>query len=173
VKSNAKDDVRQHSESLLKQLDMFEAETARLNANRKQGETGLQGVGTVVTVNDENSTITQPPSDPSAYLREALRQPAAGETQLQAKLVKIECEPKSIVFVVQTANGLLRLRTASFDDIELTTYDPKVNGDITCGARKPENAVVVCYLPNTDKRLRVDGVLKSIEFVPTDFKLKP
>jgi tetratricopeptide (TPR) repeat protein len=173
VKSNAKDDVRQHSESLLKQLDMFEAETARLNANRKQGETGLQRVGTVVTVNEENSTITQPPSDPSAYLREALRQPAAGETQLQAKLVKIECEPKSIVFVVQTANGLLRLRTASFDDIELTTYDPKVNGDITCGARKPENAVVVCYLPNTDKRLKVDGVLKSIEFVPADFKLKP
>jgi hypothetical protein len=75
------------------------------------------------------------------------------------------------VFVVQTPQGLLRLRTASFDDIEITTYDPKVQGEITCGARKAQNAVVVCYLPNTDKRVKADGVLKSIEFVPADFKL--
>jgi len=105
-------------------------------------------------------------------LREVLRTPGAGETQLQAKLVKIECEPKNIVFVVQTANGLLRLRTETFDAIEITTYDPKVAGEITCGARKPESVVVVCYLPNTDKRVKADGVLKSIEFVPADFKLK-
>ena len=98
--------------------------------------------------------------------------PGAGETQLQATLVKIECEPKGIVFVVQTANGLLRLRTRNFDDIELTTYDPKVAGEITCGDRKPENMVIVCYLPNTDKKVKADGVLKSIEFVPADFKLK-
>jgi hypothetical protein len=51
--------------------------------------------------------------------------PKAGETQLQAKLVKIECEAKGIVFVVQTATGLLRLRTKTFDDIEITTYDPE------------------------------------------------
>ena len=112
------------------------------------------------------------PTDPSSYLREVLRTPGAGETQLQATLVRIECEPKGMVFVVQTASGLLRLRTASFDDIEITTYDPKVAGDITCGARKPENTVIVCYLPNTDKRVKADGVLKSIEFVPADFKLK-
>lgn len=90
---------------------------------------------------------------------------------MQATLVKIECEPKGIVFVVQTANGLLRLRTESFEDIEITTYDPKVAGDITCGARKLEN-VVVCYLPNTDKKVKADGILKSIEFVPAEFKLK-
>jgi hypothetical protein len=105
-------------------------------------------------------------------LREVLRVPGAGETQLQGTLVKIECEPKGMVFVVQTASGLLRLRAASFDDVEITTYDPKVAGEISCGPRKPENAVVVCYLPNTDKRVKADGVLKSIEFVPVDFKLK-
>jgi hypothetical protein len=127
----------------------------------------------VVAVGQENATVAQPAPDPSAYLREALRKPAQGETQLQAKLVRIECEPKSIVFVVQTANGLLRLKTESFEAIELTTYDPKVNGEITCGPRKPENVVVVCYLPSTDKRVKIDGTLKSIEFVPPDFKLTP
>jgi hypothetical protein len=126
-----------------------------------------------VLVYGSGPTITsEAPTDPSSYLREVLRTPGAGETQLQATLVKIECEAKGIVFVVQTPNGLLRLRTDKFEDIELTTYDPKVSGDITCGDTKLNNLVVVCYLPNTDKKVKADGVLKSIEFVPADFKLK-
>ena len=111
------------------------------------------------------------PQDPSRYLREVLRKPDAGETQLQGTLVKIDCDAKGIVFVVQTPAGLLRLKTASFETIELTTYDPKVQGEITCGARTA--VVVVCFIPNADKRLKIDGTLKSIEFVPTDFKLNP
>jgi hypothetical protein len=101
-----------------------------------------------------------------------LRKPGAGETQLQAKLVKIECEAKGIVFVVQTAStGLLRLRTAKFDDIQITTFDPKINGEITCGPWKVPAPVVVCYVPGEDKRAKVDGLLKSVEFVPAEFKL--
>jgi hypothetical protein len=53
------------------------------------------------------------------------------------------------------------------------TFVADVQGEITCGPRKPENAVVITYLPNTDKGVKADGVLKSIEFVPADFKLKP
>jgi len=108
----------------------------------------------------------QEPADPSSYLREVLRVPKEGETQVQGTLMKIECDPKKgIVFVVQTATGLLRLGTKTFDDIEITTYDPKVAGEITCGPRKPESVVVVCYVPATK-------TLKSVEFVPADFKLK-
>jgi len=58
-------------------------------------------------------------------------------------------------------------------NMELTTYDPSIKGDISCGERKPANAVVIAYLANADAKLKVDGVLKSIEFVPSDFKLKP
>jgi len=114
-----------------------------------------------------------PAADPSAYLREVLRTPGAGETQIQATLVRIDCEARGIVFVIQTAGGLLRLRTASFDDVEITTYDTSVKGEITCGERKPANGVIVDYVPNTDKRVKADGIIKSIEFVPSDFKLKP
>ena len=114
-----------------------------------------------------------PAADPSAYLREVLRPRGEGETQLQATLLRIECEPRGITFVIQTADGLLRLRTPSFDDVEITTYDPSVKGEITCGERKPTNSVVVDYLPNSDKRIKADGIIKSIEFVPADFKIKP
>lgn len=100
-----------------------------------------------------------------------LRTPAADETQVQATVTKIECDAKGIVFVVQTPTGVLRLSTKSFDDIELTTYTPDVKGEIGCGPRKPEN-VIICYVPGADKRAKTDGVLKSIEFVPSAFKLK-
>lgn len=130
----------------------------------------------VVSATSGSSSATPAPTpaaDPSAYLREVLRPAGEGETQLQATLLRIQCDAKGIVFVVETAGGLLRLRTATFDDVEITTYDTSVKGEITCGERKPANTVVVDYVPNTDKRVKADGIIKSIEFVPADFKLKP
>ena len=186
-KSNAEEHVKQHSDTLLVQLRGLEQEMARYEgltkaAEEKDSEELEQtpqltknNPPPVVSNGSEISKFPQPapPSDPSFYLREVLKKPAADETQLQGILQRIECDAKGMVFVVQTPDGLLRLRTAGFDDIELTTYDTTVNGEISCGVRKPENAVVVCYSPNTDMRVKADGMLKSIEFVPAGFKLKP
>jgi tetratricopeptide (TPR) repeat protein len=166
AKSNASEENRNEAEALLKQISTYEEGMARLEEARKQGT-----MPPVIVNSHTDSEPTSRPQDPSSYLREVLRKPEAGETQLQAKLVKIECDVKGIVFVVQTATGLLRLRTAKFEDIAITTYDPKVNGDITCGPWKGPAAVVVCYVPGADKRAKVDGVLKSVEFVPAEFKL--
>ena len=190
--SSADEQTKRHSESLLTQIKTIEEQSAKYEAARKaaaaaDGPPSLTGPsksgsstsgssksgGSSTAALDMEVAKEAPPNDPSYYLREVLRAPAAGETQLQATLVKIECEAKGMVFVVKTANGLLRLRTASFDDIELTTYDPSVKGEISCGDRKPENVVIVCYVSNTDKRVKADGILKSIEFVPAEFKLKP
>lgn len=187
-KSNADEFTRQHAETLLVQVRGLEEEVARYEGLKKaavvkeaEEEEKENSAPTknnpppVVTYGSQIDNFPKPApvSDPSFYLREVLRKPAAGETQLEGVLQKIECVGKGLVFVVQTPSGLLRLRTASFDDIELTTYDTSVQGDISCGVRKPENKVIVCYTPNADKRLKVDGILKSIEFVPADFKLKP
>ena len=160
---NADEQTRRQAENLVDQIRMVEEQKARAEAR------GSNGPPSIVTVEMETKKEEQP-RDPSQPLREVLRKPAVGETQLQATLVRIDCDAKGLVFVVQTPAGLLRLKTASFEDIELTTYDPKIQGDITCGARTA--VVVVCYIPNADKRLKIDGTLKSIEFVPADFKLK-
>jgi tetratricopeptide (TPR) repeat protein len=166
AKSNASEDNRKEAEDLLKQISTYEEGMARLEEARKRAE-----APPVIASTDTDSEHISRPQDPSVYLREVLRKPEAGETQLQAKLVKIECEAKGIVFVVQTATGLLRLRTTKFEDITITTYDPKVAGEITCGPWKVSAPVVVCYVPGADKRVKVDGVLKSVEFVPAEFKL--
>jgi tetratricopeptide (TPR) repeat protein len=165
AKSNADDQTRLHAESLLTQIRSVEEQKALAE------ERGAGGGSTSIVMVDMETPKEEQPQDPSRYLREVLRKPAVGETQLQGTLVKIDCDAKGIVFVVQTPAGLLRLKTASFENIDLTTYDPKVQGEITCGART--SVVIVCYIPNADKRLKIDGTLKSIEFVPADFKLKP
>ena len=194
AKSDAEDVLRQSAESMLTQLRNIEEQKERFEQMKKTSATAsvndasggppkmvTYGPATVtgtipapapVTGTSQPTAAPTPASDPSVYLREVLRTPAAGETQLQGTLLRLECDAKGIVFVVQTEGGLLRLRAASFDDVEITTYDTSVKGDITCGERKPVNAVIVNYAPNTDKRLKADGIIKSIEFVPADFKLK-
>jgi tetratricopeptide (TPR) repeat protein len=189
AKSNAEDHIRQASELMLKQVQTMEENSARYEEMKNATGANSGSAPAIVTFNPERAVSTNtgsgasappgsspaptPAADPSAYLREVLRTPEPGETQLQATLLRLECDAKGVVFLVQTAGGLLRLRAASFDDVEITTYDTSVKGEITCGERKPANSVIVDYVPNTDKRIKADGIIKSIEFVPSDFKLKP
>jgi tetratricopeptide (TPR) repeat protein len=183
IKSDADESIRQHSEAVLAQIKRIEESAGtydQLHPQRRPDAAAPALVKATAESTEAESTASNnnpqpaPVKDPSAYLREVLRPPGTGETQLQATLLRLECDAKGVItFVVQTANGLLRLRAASFDDVEITTYDTSVKGEITCGERKPTNPVIVNYVANTDKRLKADGTIKSIEFVPADFKLKP
>ena len=193
---NVDETTREHAKTLLTQLTSMEEQKARYDAMNSPISTQSKKAPSVsVNVNTSEPNSAQTPSDPSSYLQEVLRKPAAGETQLQATLVRIDCDKKAITFTIKTGDRLLRLRTDSFDHVEITTYSPDVAGDITCGPRKPENVVVVCFVPSTDTktsdtrtktgdtpaipRSRVanpgakpDGTIRSLEFVPKDFKLK-
>lgn len=183
IAKSDEDEIRQPAQQMLANLDSYEKQLAEIEALRKAPAAGQNSRPGLVNPSGSTSsglpagtTVTDAPaapSDPSSYLREVLRKPEAGETQVQATLVRVDCDAKGMIFVVRTPAGDLRLSAKSFDDMELTTYSPDVKGEIGCGPRKPENVVIVCYLPNTDKRVKADGILKSIEFVPTDFKLTP
>ena len=166
VKLSTEEQVRHDAAGLLSQISSFEKAKAEAAEDEKQSAHAATDENQVITQPDKSS----PPPDPSSYLREALRQPKPGETQLQGTLVRIDCDAKGMIFVVQAGATLLRLRAAG-DNLELTTYDPSIKGDVTCGERKPVNAVVIAYVVNADTK--IDGILKSIEFVPADFKLKP
>jgi Tfp pilus assembly protein PilF len=183
TKSNAEDELRQHAKTLLDQIVAYQGRVETntpstvesAEEDEKPSNTEKPTVTEKPSVNVSTSTSTPAPqvaTDPSAYLREVLRPVAEGETQLQGTLLRIECEGKVIVFFVKVGEQTLRLRTTSFDDVEITTYNPEVKGDVTCGPKKIDEPVVVCFKPITDKRLRADGTITSIEFVPKDFKLK-
>ena len=174
TKSNADEEVRQHAQAVLAQLVAFQKQREQYEEARKSsGSSGIAGGGNNSGIVVTNEQEVAAPQDASSYLREVLRKPAAGETQLQGTLLRIECAANFIIFVVKSGTQTLRLHTPNFELVEITTYNPEVKGDLGCGVRKPEDLIVVCFKGQSDKRLKSDGVLKSIEFVPASFKLAP
>jgi tetratricopeptide (TPR) repeat protein len=182
---NVDEAIRQHAQALLGQLASMEEQKSRFETMSKSSGSnspGATGFGVSIEVTD----VAQTPSDPSSELRTVLRKPEKGETQLQATLVRIDCDAKGIVFVVKTGDRLLRLKTDKFEHVEITTYSPDVVGDITCGPRKRENQVVICFVPTTEPPAKTTtvrskkpipatktaGLIRSLEFVPKEFKLK-
>lgn len=156
--------IRARARSLLASISSMQEAMSRFRAGREEREAEI-----VVDTQTDVPTNT----DPTSYLRDALRKPAAGERQVQGMLVRIDCDAKGIIFTLKSGGGLLRLKTASFEKINITTFAPDVAGEITCGLRKPENNVVVSYLLGGDARAKTDGTIRSLEFVPSDFKLNP
>ena len=171
--ADSDEQIRQRAQGLLAQLVSAEAYRAREQALKEQPTLDSR----------KPSSLRESPAagvsadaaekfDPVAALREALRKPAAGETQTQGRLARIDCDAKGITFIVRINERLLKLGTDSFRSVDLMTFSEDAKGEVTCGLRKPENNVVVSYLPASNVRPKVDGTIKAIEFVPDDFKLK-
>jgi tetratricopeptide (TPR) repeat protein len=164
--------LAERAQALLNEVVRYQEQREQFRSQKLGQATGSPGP---FSASIEIAQSSEPPNeqDSSLYLREVLRQPRAGEIQVQGILVRVDCEAKGLMFMVQTANGLLRVRTDSFEQIRITTYSSDVRGDLGCGLRRPANFVVICYVAAPDQRSKVDGVLKSIEFVPKEFQLKP
>ncbi len=161
--NNSDAELRQRAQTMLAQLVTMEEQLANSGDSRNRP-----------TLRDSVNSGPQPKGrknvDPSVYLREALRKPEAGETQVQGLLMRIDCDAKGITFVVRVGEGMLNLTTTSFEDFDLTSFSPDGGTEIKCGPRQPENNVIVAYVP-AGTRGKTDGIAKSMEFVPKDFKL--
>jgi len=171
VSSSAEERIREHSSRLLLTIDKIEEQRNKLARTKRDGTAGRIGAQAYRGKEIED---TPPDEDltPST-LDDVLRMPEPGERQLQGELLHVECHSDGLVFVVKTTAGLLRLKSADFSSVQLTTFDTRVRGHLSCGTVKPQNSVVVCYLPEKDRKASTDGVLRSIQFVPVDFHLAP
>ena len=166
---NLEANVRSHAQKLLGVMtEIEELEVKKEEARRARGFATSNGNQAQI-----GAAANQAVNDPSADLREVLHLPTTGEARVAGVLMSIDCEANGLVFVVKTQERTLRLRADSFQQVRRVSFTADVRGTITCGARKPENPVVVCYLPISDKRANSDGVLSSVEFVPREFQLVP
>ena len=167
-------DARQRGQKLLTQLVSVEEQVARINKLKEEGATySRSGTSSGDPGEAAAQTSIEHPFDPAAALRESLRRPVTGETQTQGTLTRIDCDAKGITFVVKVNDRILRLNTDTFQHANIMSFSEDAGNEITCGIRKTQNNVVVAYVPLTEPRAKVDGALKSLEFVPPDFKLKP
>lgn len=172
VINNSDADNSERARRLLTQLVSVEELLARI---KKQEQASHARAGTTPGGPGETygQTSIERPFDPAEALRESLRKPISGETQTQGTLTRIDCDAKGITFVVKVNGRLLKLNTDTFLHANIMSFSDDAGHEITCGVRKTQNSVVVAYVPPTDPRAKVDGLIKSLEFVPHDFKLKP
>ena len=173
--SRGSSEVQGPAQAMLAQLTSREEQMARFRAAQQATDSTSSSTAPRLIRggegNGQQSVAVK--IDPYSYLQEALRKPAAGEQQVMGTLTRIDCDAKSgITFVIKVGERILRLRADHFESMVITTFTSEVAGDITCGLRKPENLVVMCYLPLAGPRAKADGTAKSIEFVPQDFQLQ-
>lgn len=170
--------MREQAKSMLAGVVDYEEKLARYRAAREasgnattgsDGPPRLRRRAAEGAKNDE--TPEEVPADAFGDLYEALRQPATGEKQVQGILLRLDCDAKGILFVVQLADRVIKLRTTQFENVQITAFTTEAGSEISCGPRKPVNPVVICYLPTTGAKAKYDGELRSVEFVSHDFKL--
>ncbi len=166
-------DMRQRAQRLLNQLVSVEEQLASIKKINEEQEADSRRGGTMGESSSATAETPETAFDPAAALRESLRKPEPGETQAQGTLTRIDCDARSITFVVKVDYRILKLTTDTFQHANIVSFSEDAGHQITCGLRKTQNNVVVAYVPASDPRLKIDGVLKSVEFVPPDFKLKP
>jgi tetratricopeptide (TPR) repeat protein len=111
-------------------------------------------------------------ADMDAVLAESLRPPRAGEKRAQGYLTEIDCNGKGITFQLRAGDRMLKFHRDSFDGMVITAFTTGTGRDIGCGPRKPENWIVLTYVPPRTGA-RSDGEASAIEFVPQTFVLKP
>ena len=161
--------IRANAESFLKSIISFEQQVT--NYEKQRAARSSLKPSEITSTSAESSPPQEAPTDPHSYLEEALRKPEPGETRVLGVLTRIECSPKSIVFTVKVGSRLYAFAAPSFDAIDITTYISDVGGELTCGVRKTEDAVVVTY-KSSSNQTKVDGVPVVLEFVPKEFKFK-
>lgn len=157
VADNVEAELRQRAQSLMVQVGIRERQARYRLAQSASG-----------TETEMTEGLEPPPS-----LHDVLRKPRAGEMQVQGTLVRVDCDGNGITFVVAVGERELKLKTASFRKVNLKSFSVDAGREITCGARKPENNVVVSYEPASGALPKVDGEAKSLEFVPKEFNLHP
>ena len=173
VQNSPDQQMRQQARALLDNIIRNEETFARFKTMQKEaaarGESLEPVVTTRIEAGSEGTSLTPP--DLNTILSDSLRKPNQGETRVQGVLTTIECSTKGIFFQIRAGDRVLRLHTNNFEKMNIAAFTSDVSGEIRCGPRKPENPIVVTYVPASGKQ-KLDGEAVSLEFVPKDFVLK-
>jgi hypothetical protein len=107
---------------------------------------------------------------PVTVSRPVLRPVEAGETRVVGRLRGVMCQGGTRLIVVETSEGLLRLRRHASRAFVYTAYVAGAPASIACGELQPTRRVLATYVaPAPPARPNVDGDAVAIEIVPDGF----
>ena len=101
------------------------------------------------------------------------RRVGEGERRDTGVFEAVQCGPNGVVFVVRTAERVLRARAARFEDMEFIAYRTLASPSINCGAQKPAMDVYVTWRPPPGANAATEGTAVAIEVLPEGFVPAP
>ena len=105
-------------------------------------------------------------------MNDALRTLATGEQRVVAKIQKIDCKKRPIIYTVSTANETFTLTSMDFTNLELTAMDPDAaNVQIGCDVNLSSHNALVTYKVVSNPKSTSRGELVAIDFVPANFRV--
>jgi tetratricopeptide (TPR) repeat protein len=93
----------------------------------------------------------------------------AGERRDAGVFEAVQCGPKGVVFVVRTAERVLRARAAGFGDVEFLAYRTLASASVNCGPQKPAMEIYLTWRPAQGPTGATEGTAVAIEVLPEGF----
>ena len=172
------------AQSMLKQLTAIEQSRADSERRMKEAREGAAG-GTPPAPprlkRREETTDETTAETPDEVLEvgetigstpslSTLRPVAAGEEQKRAQFVRIECQQKTTIFHFKVGDQLLRLVADDFASVKFVGYTSNMPTEMSCDSKNMNFTVLVTYRPLSGKKLKTNGELVAVDFVPEDWK---
>ncbi len=106
-------------------------------------------------------------------IKNAMRQPLAGEKRELGFIEKIECDNKGMFFYIKTQTQTLKLAAASPQAIQMRAFTPEVEQiQFGCGLKQVDIPVVFTYKESSNAKAKSNGEIIALEFMPKNFVLE-
>ncbi len=157
--------LREQASGLLVDIKYTEEQNARLSYPAQKNETPPAAQSPMTDSSDSSS------AEQAHAGGQRLARRFKGE-RVSGLLTHIECIQSGIALFVKVGDRTLRLHSEDLRHVFFVTYVPGLDRAVTCGARTPQNLVVLTYRPSTNPRADFDGEAIAIEFVPEDIDIE-
>lgn len=169
-KSATEGDLRARAQGILRNISMYrEQQEMMKNPGGSQRIIMLSPGDKPPTPEELEKLRAQAERD---SITEALRVPKTNETRILAHLSKIECGRDGIIYSIKKGAEIVKLHSTDFQDLDLMTFVPDMDGQIGCEGLKKEVFAVLTYVPGDISKAKTAGKLVAIEMVPATFVLK-
>jgi tetratricopeptide (TPR) repeat protein len=106
-------------------------------------------------------------------IKNAMRQPSAGEQRDLGLIEKIECTNKGMFFHLKTQTQTFKLAAGSPQSIQIRAFTPDaMQVQLGCNLKQVDVPIVFTYKPTPDPKSKSNGEIVALEFVPKSFILE-
>ena len=183
IKNADEPSIRANAQNLLNAITQNEEIRAENERRRKEYEqkitqNGKNGEVTVIRnkrekplTDEEWAKINE--ENENNEVNRGIERPKTGEAQVVGFIEKITCIKGVVNYVVKTDAGLLNLTSKDFNALKMINFSTdNENAQIGCDTNLKSFSTVLTYQENKNAKIKLNGTLSAIYFVPKKFKLK-